>query len=82
MKIYNVKTQQSYDELMVELEKDGCYWSSTKKPPTKVNVWLVNDESTVIFLKNNFELTYGNMSYSKERYPNIALTIYKTRRKQ
>ena len=52
-----------------------------KKPPTKINVWFVNDESTVIFLKNNFELTYGNMSYSKERYPNITLTIYKNKEK-
>ena len=81
MKIYHVKTQQSYDELMVELEKDGCYWGSTKKPPTKINVWFVNNESTVIFLKNNFELTYGNVSYSKERYPNITLQSTKTRRK-
>ena len=79
MKIYHVKTQADYDALMIELEKVGCYWGSSKRQPTEINTWFVNDESTVIFLKNNFELTYGNISYSKERYSNTALTIYKAR---
>ena len=79
MKIYNVKTQADYDALMIELEKDGCYWGSSKRQPTEINTWFVNDESTVIFLKNNFELTYGNIPYSKERYPNTTLTIYKAK---
>lgn len=79
MKVYHVKTQADYDALMIELEKDGCYWGSSKRPPTEINTWIVNNESTVIFLKNNLKLTYGNISYSKERYPNTTLTIYKAK---
>ena len=83
MKIYHTATQEDYNALMIELEKDGCYWGSTKKPPTEINVWFVNNESTVIFLKNNLELTYNNIFYSKERYPNTTLEmeIYKAKKK-
>ena len=80
MKVYHVETQKDYDALMAELEKDGCYWSSTKKPPTEINVWFVNNEATAIFLKNNLELTYNNIFYSKQRYPNTTLTIYKAKK--
>ena len=81
MKIYHTATQEDYNALMIELEKDGCYWGSSKRPPTEINTWIVNNESTVIFLKNNFELTYSNISYSKERYPNTTLEmeIYKAK---
>ena len=37
MKIYNTATQEDYDALMEELEKGGCYWGSSKKPPTEIN---------------------------------------------
>ena len=79
MTIYHTATKEDYDALMEELEKDGCYWGGSKKPPTEINVWHVNNESTVIFLKNNLELTYSNIFYSKKRYPNTTLTVYKAK---
>ncbi len=47
MELYHVETQENYDALMVELEKEGYTWLHNMAP-TKFNAWTSFLEDTVI----------------------------------
>ena len=51
MKIYHVETQQSYDELMSELEVKGYKWLSGRKPTSK-NYWKSYNKNTCIVISD------------------------------
>ena len=77
MKIYHVKTQQSYNELMSELEEKGYKWLSRHEPTSK-NYWIVNKENSCINISSKY-ITFMNIEQSKNQYPNIPVIEYKTK---
>ena len=75
MKIYHVETQQSYDELMSELEVKGYEWLSGRKPTSK-NYWIVYKENTCIKISGK-KITYGPIEWHKNEYPDTKIIEYK-----
>lgn len=75
MKIYHTRTQEDYDNLMVELEKQGFNWLNGKKP-TYYRYWKEDKENTCIEIAGK-EITFGSLNYYKEEYPNIPIIEYK-----
>ncbi|WP_376740240.1 DUF3310 domain-containing protein [Listeria innocua] len=65
MKLYHTETQEDYDALMVELEKEGCMWASGRKP-TKENNWEDFREDTCVKCYGD-ELTYERYGYFKNQ---------------
>jgi len=51
--LYLVETQEDYDSLMIELEKQGCAWGATYNKPTTKNCWSNCKEKTVIEVCDN-----------------------------
>lgn len=59
MKIYHVETQEDYDDLMINLEKQGYIWESEELPTANKN-WSKFEEDTYISLnKNSKRFKYG-----------------------
>lgn len=77
MKIYHVKTQQAYDELMSELEGKGYEWLSGYKP-TEYNYWEENKEDSCINILGKY-IGFMNIERSKNQYPNIPIIEYKAK---
>ena len=77
MKIYHVKTQESYDTFMSELEVKGYKWISGRKP-TGFNYWEQNKESSCIIILSKY-ITFMNIEQSKKKYPNIHIIKYKAK---
>ena len=77
MKIYHVKTQQSYNELMSELEEKGYKWPSRREPTSK-NYWIVYEENSCINISSKY-ITFMNIEQSKNQYPNIPIIEYKAK---
>ena len=71
MKIYHTETQEDYDALMEELEREGIDTFST-------NVWPENEKETGIRLGNDdFDYGYGPIDWYAIRHPNIPIIEYK-----
>ena len=68
MKIYHVKTQQSYDELMVELEEKGYKWLSGYKLTSK-DYWKSYKENTYIVILGK-DITFRSFEQLKEQHQN------------
>lgn len=64
--IYRTRTQEEYDWLMQELEKEGCEWG-TRKKPTEFDAFSIRKSDTHIFVYNK-ALTYGGGEYRKKFY--------------
>lgn len=62
MKIYHTETQEDYDALMVELEKEGVVWSFVGDKPTASDLWGIHGNETCVKKEGN-EITYSNCSY-------------------
>ena len=77
MEIYNVKTREDYDELMVKLEEKGYKWLSGKKPTSK-NYWIVYKEKSCINISSKY-ITFMNIEQSKKQYPIIPIIEYKAK---
>ena len=75
MKIYHVKTQQSYNELMSELEEKGYKWLSGHEPTSK-KYWILYKENSCINISSKY-ITFMNIEQSKNQYPNIPIIEYK-----
>lgn len=69
MKIYHTETQEDYDALMVEL-------SSKYKTKLRESYWSVHKNQTVVFLKENNNLTFGNLIEAQSRYTNVTIIEY------
>lgn len=76
MKIYHVKTQEDYDALMVELERDGYRWGSGPKP-TSYDNWFHHREKTVVSLDG--VIGYASLEFYEKTYPNIPIIEYKAK---
>ena len=77
MEIYNVKTREDYDELMVKLEEKGYKWLSGKKPTSK-NYWIVYKEKSCINISSKY-ITFMNIEQSKKQYSIIPIIEYKAK---
>ena len=77
MEIYNVKTREDYDELMVKLEEKGYKWLSGKKTTSK-NYWIVYKEKSCINISSKY-ITFMNIEQSKKQHPNVPIIEYKAK---
>lgn len=64
--IYRTRTQEEYDWLMQELEREGCEWALEKKP-TEFDAFSICKSDTHILVYNK-ALTYGRGEYCKKFY--------------
>ena len=62
MTIYHVETQEDYDALMIELEKEDCKWNLGEKP-TDFDNWFMFKEKTYVMEENKI-LTCGDIEES------------------
>lgn len=78
LKIYHVETQEDYDDLMVELEKQGYKWISGNKP-TSEECWDERKRETIIYLNEGGyrAITRGFIRNAKTHYPNINIIKHK-----
>ena len=75
MKIYHTETQQDYNSLMVELEKQGYKWLSGYKPTSK-NYWNEDKENTCITISGK-DITFDSIEWHKKEYPDPSIIEYK-----
>lgn len=79
VKIYHVETQEDYDDLMIELENEGCMWES-ESLPTSAKYWNTFKGNTYITLnKKSKRLTYGYMGLVDINYPDIPVIKHKVK---
>lgn len=75
MKIYCTRTQEDYNSLMVELEKQGLRWDSGHNP-TYFKYWSEDKEDTCIAISGK-KITFGSIEWYKEEYPDISIIEYR-----
>ena len=75
MKIYCTRTQEDYNYLMGELEKQGFIWDSGHNP-THFKYWSEDKEDTCIEISGK-KITYGSIEWYKKEYPDISIIEYK-----
>ena len=75
MKIYRTRTQEDYNSLMVELEKQGFIWDSGHKP-THFKYWGEDKENTCIKISGK-KIIFGPIKWFTEEYPDIPIIEYK-----
>ncbi|HCW3285190.1 TPA: DUF3310 domain-containing protein [Listeria monocytogenes] len=81
MKLYHTETQEDYDTLMVELEKEGCMWASETKP-TNENNWIDFKRDTVIERSTQNRLTYAHKYYFENPCKTTPIEKYKAKKKR
>lgn len=79
MKIYRTRTQEDYNYLMVELEKQGFKWASGKKPTEEFNYKKYTSETTVTTYKD--VIRYSCVRYEMEFNPEEPIIEYKADKK-
>ena len=78
MKIYHTETQRDFDALMIELEEQGCKWSSRRKPTEATTNWKMNSSETCVKVDEKVVL-YAKKSFYAWEHPNIPITTYKAK---
>ncbi|EAG7450108.1 DUF3310 domain-containing protein [Listeria monocytogenes] len=78
MELYHVETQEDYDALMVELEKEGYTWLHNMVP-TKFNAWTSFLEDTIIKKTENGKLKYADRNYYLCNEPDTIIETYKAK---
>ena len=78
MKIYNTKTQEAYDSLMIELEEKGFEWYSGHNP-THFKYWSDEKEDTCIEISGK-EISFNSIEWYKNEYPDISIIEYKAKK--
>ncbi|EAF5292836.1 DUF3310 domain-containing protein [Listeria monocytogenes] len=79
MELYHVETQEDYDALMVELEKEGYTWLHNMVP-TKFNAWTSFLEDTIIKKIENGKLKYADRNYYLCNEPDTPIEKYKAKK--
>ncbi|EAD2769284.1 DUF3310 domain-containing protein [Listeria monocytogenes] len=79
MELYHVETQEDYDALMVELEKEGYTWLHNMVP-TKFNAWTSFLENTIIKKTENGKLKYADRNYYLCNEPDTPIEKYKAKK--
>ena len=77
MIIYNTKTIEDYNSLMIELESKGYKWLSGDKP-THFRYWSEDKERTCIKISGE-DITSASLDFYKENYPNKSIIEYKSK---
>ena len=77
MKVYHVETQQSYDELMIQLEEKGCKWRNGEKP-TKLNKFKRYRKDICVYEEYG-EITLSGIEYFKKYHSDETLIEYKAK---
>ena len=80
MTIYHTETQEDYNSLMVELEKQGYKWLSGHEPTSK-NYWSEDKEDTCIAISGK-DITFDSIEWRKKKYPNSPIIEYKADKKE
>ncbi|EDN7878481.1 TPA: DUF3310 domain-containing protein [Listeria monocytogenes] len=78
MKLYHTETQEDYNALMIELEKEGCVWENDTEP-THDNNWNDFKRDTVIKISNQNRLTYAYKDYFENPYTTTPIEKYKAK---
>ncbi|ECR3484364.1 DUF3310 domain-containing protein [Listeria innocua] len=79
MELYHVETQEDYNALMVELEKEGYTWLHNMVP-TKFNAWTSFLEDTIIKKTENGKLKYVDRNYYLCNEPDTPIEKYKAKK--
>ena len=72
MKIFHTATQEDYDALMVELERQGCKWGN-RENPTKGIRWETRGDATCVHVSDAKIMTVVKKSFfciSQPKYAN------------
>ena len=77
MKIYHVETQQSYGELMVELEEKGCKWRNGEKP-TQLDKFKKYPYDIYVYAEYG-EISFSGVAYFKKYHRDETLIKYKAK---
>ena len=82
MKIYHTATQEDYNSLMVELEKQGFRWGSVcgKKPTEGFNYKVYKSETTITTFTD--VISYSCVKDDMENYPDEPIIEYKAKKKE
>lgn len=73
MKIYHVKTQEAYDELMVKLKNKGC-------ETFEMNISSYYRGDCCVDVDGK-DVSHGGLEFYKKEYPHIAIQEYKAKSK-
>ncbi|MCW6662920.1 hypothetical protein NHG29_01395 [Aerococcaceae bacterium NML160702] len=71
MRIYHCRTQEDYDCLMQQLDKEGYMWSPVENA-TELNIWLHYKESTCVRLMGGY-LFADTVEYYKRAFPFVEI---------
>lgn len=74
MKIYHTKTQEDYNALMRELEKNGVNWSGGSKA-TEINIWSQFKHITCLTVDSIIS-GFDTVKYHELKYPDIPIIEY------
>ena len=80
MTIYHTETEEDYNSLMVELEKQGFRWGSVcgKKPTKKFNYNVYTSETTITTFTD--VISYSCVKDDMEYYPDEPIIEYKAKK--
>ena len=78
MKIYHTETQAEYDALMVELERQGCKWSTGDKTTELTKNWERNSNKTCVSVDKKVVM-YDKKSYYTRKHPEVPIQKYKAK---
>ena len=82
MTIYHTATQEDYDALMIELEKQGFRWGCVfGEKPTKESYYKVYTSETTITTFTDV-IRYGCVKDDMEYYPDEPIIEYKAENKE
>ena len=80
MKIYHTETQEDYDALMVELEKQGFAWWNDNKKPTEKNYWHENKKKTCVrTIPEGKKMLTKSKEFYIYSFPGDSITKYKAK---
>ena len=81
MTIYHTETEEDYNSLMIELEKQGFRWGSIcgAKPTKKFNYNVYTSETTITTFTD--VISYSCVKDDMEYYPDEPIIKYKAKKK-
>lgn len=75
MKIYHTKTQEDFNDLMIDLEAEGCMWASVLTPTERTKNWEVNSSETCVSVDKK-AIAYEEKNFYTLRYPDVPIINY------
>lgn len=76
MKLYHTETQEDYNALMIELEKEGYKWNEVEKA-TENNALDVFKNNTVVIKECDADLGFASKGYCERIYIDTPIQKYK-----